>query len=218
MSAFLQRVHLKDTAEPKFLCKKYSSIKKTFKLYILPLHARSDEYDEKMKLGLKEVEPLEDLDLTKADVDLSMLLWKAVKQLGQQRYDKPEKDKDDLYHPYEAKLTVDNELPDTFIQAQARLHQEPEEDMDELFHSLFDHSEPEKPDEETNQVEEPAETGAGSSERLVYMSPEEDKDDLYHGHIPSGNILENQVMQAFENILKRIYSEPEEDLDKLYHK
>ncbi|XP_036430568.1 uncharacterized protein si:ch211-217g15.3 [Colossoma macropomum] len=169
---------------------------------------RSDEFNEKMTFGLKEVEPLEDLDLTDADIDPGMLIWKAVKQFRQQKYDKPEEDKDMLYHPSElraGKLDRDVQLQSY---GKARLYEEPEQDMDELYHS-----EPEKLVGELKDKAEEAEP----SEKLMYMSPEEDKDDLYHGHIPSGSVLEAPVVQAFDNKLKIVYKEPEKDLDKLYH-
>ncbi|XP_066535294.1 uncharacterized protein si:ch211-217g15.3 [Hoplias malabaricus] len=176
----------------------------------------SDKFDEKMTFGLKEVEPPEELDLTQADVDPSMLIWKAVKQ---QKYNKPEDDKDDLYHSFDAKLTADIKLPDSVqpqFYGQSQLYQEPEEDRDDLYHA-----EPQKLIEELLQEEEPVITSVEDSEeakmsdKFMHWSPEEDKDDLYHGHIPSESVLE--VMQIFEDKPKGVYTEPEEDRDKYYH-
>ncbi|KAL6487049.1 hypothetical protein MHYP_G00036750 [Metynnis hypsauchen] len=179
----------------------------------------SDEFNEKMTFGLKEVEPLEDLDLTDADIDPGMLIWKAVKQPRQQKYDKPEEDKDMVYHPSELRAGMLDKDIQLQSYVKARLYEEPEQDMDELYHS-----EPEKLVRELFQDKELVQTGAKDkaeeaepSEKLMYMSPEEDKDDLYHGHIPSGSVVEAPAVQAFDNKRKIVYTEPEEDLDKLYH-
>ncbi|KAI4874630.1 hypothetical protein NFI96_009031 [Prochilodus magdalenae] len=183
----------------------------------------SDAFNEKMTLGLKEVEPPEQQDLTDTDIDPSMLIWKAVKQIRQQKYDKAEEDKDKLYHPPGAKLTAGNEQPYRNIQPQfhvrARLYQEPEQDVDHRYHAG-----PEKLVRVMLHNEKLVQIGAkdkGEAEeqsgRLTHLSPEEDKDGLYHGHIPSGSVLEAPVMQAFGNKPKMVYTEPEEDLDKFYH-
>ncbi|KAG9275451.1 hypothetical protein AMEX_G9969 [Astyanax mexicanus] len=169
----------------------------------------SDEFDEKMTLGLKEVEPLE-LDLTNSDIDPNMLIWKAIKQLNRQKYEKPEEDKDQLYHPFEE---PSNKQPDSYFQpqqfGQVQLYQEPEQDMDNLYHSNS---------EKQDAYEKSVQTGAEHrAEEFVYLTPEEDKDGLYHESFPSESIVVAPVMQAFDNEPKRVYTEPEEDLDNLYH-
>ncbi|XP_062851716.1 uncharacterized protein si:ch211-217g15.3 [Trichomycterus rosablanca] len=184
---------------------------------------RYDDWNEKMMLGIKEVEPLEDLDLTEVDTDPGMLLQKAFKQLRQQRYNKPEEDKDETYHPFESLNPVVNEQPDTYIESQhgqPHLYQEPEKDLDDLYHNTQDLVEP-KEHPELFESEEAAlkEAEVVQPDRMhIYTSPEEDKDSLYHGDVTGQEFEpEDPVMQGLSNQPRMVYEEPEEDLDSLFH-
>ncbi|XP_051507895.1 uncharacterized protein si:ch211-217g15.3 [Myxocyprinus asiaticus] len=183
----------------------------------------SDDFNGKMMLGMKEVEPPQDMDSTDFDIDPDMLIWKAVKEEIQQKYNRPEEDKDALYHPTEIQLAA--EQPETFFQPlvrdQVRMYDKPEEDRDYLYHGIFGEADsalnkklyPEEP----MRGEKDAQVIGGNSRRL-YSSPEEDKDGLYHADV-RGEPSDKQAppMNIFPIHTKRVHTEPEVDLDDLYH-
>lgn len=157
---------------------------------------------------MKEVEPPQDMDITDSDIDPSMLIWKAINGQIQQKYDRPEEDKDALYHSFDIKQ------PENYFQPlghdQVRMYDKPEEDRDDLYHGMFDVAE--KPMREEKDV-------IGGNVRPIYSSPEEDKDDLYHADV-KGHQSDQQalLMNIFPIRPKRVHTEPEVDLDDLYHK
>ncbi|XP_009305664.1 uncharacterized protein isoform X1 [Danio rerio] len=169
-------------------------------------------FDEKMFLGMKEVEPKEDMDITDFDIDPDMMVWKAAKDEILQKYNRPEEDKDALYHPFDMKHPVD---PEIYVQPQGYdrvlKYDKPEEDRDDLYHGRF------------NVAKEPIrrekDVIGGNNVRPIYSSPEEDKDDLYHAKVrgqPSDQ--EAQPIYFLPIRPKRVHTEPEVDLDDVYHK
>ncbi|XP_059421509.1 uncharacterized protein si:ch211-217g15.3 [Carassius carassius] len=173
-----------------------------------------DHPSGKMILGMKEVEPPQDMDITDSDIDPNMLIWKAVKEEIQQKYDRPEEDKDALYHSFDIKHPADGKQPENYFQPlghnQVRMHNKPEEDRDDLYHGMFDVAE--EPMRKEKDV-------IGGDVRPIYSSPEEDKDDLYHADV-KGHQSDQQAlpMNIFPIRPKRVHTEPEVDLDALYHK
>lgn len=173
-----------------------------------------DHPNGKMILEMKEVEPPQDKDITDSDSDPNMLIWKAVKGEIQQKYDRPEDDKDDLYHSFDMKYPAEAKQPENYFQPlghdQARMYDKPEEDRDDLYHGMFDVAE--EPMREEKDV-------IGGNVRPIYSSPEEDKDDLYHADV-KGHPSDQQAlpMNIFPVRPKRVHTEPEVDLDDLYHK
>ncbi|MCI4376300.1 hypothetical protein PGIGA_G00186960 [Pangasianodon gigas] len=185
---------------------------------------RSHDFNEKIMLGLKEVEPVEELDLKEVDIDPHMAIWKAMKQIQQQKYNKPEEDKDKPYLPSDVQHSAGNKHVEAYLEpqyhSQGQRYQEAEKDLDDLYHDIqgiVNHADlkeqvvqPEIPVPDKAEVVEPHETS-------VYMTPEEDKDGLYHGDfIFHGG---HQVFQVpvMEDLPKTVYTEPEEDLDHLFH-
>lgn len=156
-------------------------------------------------LGMKEVEPPQDMDIATFDIDPNMLIWKAVKDQIQQKYNRPEEDKDALYHPFDLKLPADLKHPEPFIYPQ--MYDNPEEDRDDLYHGMFNVNDDELQDSKVT----------GDNGRL-HLSPEEDKDDLYHADI-GGQRPDQQVpvMNMFPIQPERVHEEPEIDLDGIYH-
>lgn len=164
-------------------------------------------------LGLKEVEPVEEQDLTEVDIDPHMAIWKAMKQFHQQKYNKPKEDKDKLYLPSELQHSAGNEQVEAYHEPQYHsqsqlLYQEAEKDLDDVYHTDFKQRvvQPEIPVSDKTEVEELRETS-------VYMTPEEDKDGLYHGDF-TVQVFQVPVM---EDLPKKVYTEPEEDQDYLFH-
>ncbi|XP_051945444.1 uncharacterized protein si:ch211-217g15.3 [Xyrauchen texanus] len=172
----------------------------------------SDDFNGKMMLGMKEVEPPQ-------DIDPDMLIWKVVKEEIQQKYNRPEEDKDALYHPAEIQLAA--EQPETFFQPlgrdQVRMYDKPEEDRDYLYHGIFAEADKKLYPEEPMRAEKDAQVIGGNSRRL-YSSPEEDKDGLYHADV---RVEQSDKQATPMNIFlvhpKRVHTEPEVDLDGLYH-
>ncbi|KAI7805475.1 uncharacterized protein si:ch211-217g15.3 [Triplophysa rosa] len=173
---------------------------------------KSEDLNGKMMLGMKEVEPPQDMDIADFDIDPNMLIWKAVKDEIHQKNNRPEEDKDALYHPFDLKLPADSKHPEPFIQPQGnkqvQTYDKPEEDRDDLYHGIFNVN--------GDALKEDAQV-SGDKGRL-YLSPEEDKDDLYHADV-RGQQPDQQVplMDMFPIQPKRVHTEPEIDLDGLYH-
>ncbi|KAL0177947.1 hypothetical protein M9458_026841 [Cirrhinus mrigala] len=168
-----------------------------------------------MILGMKEVEPPQDMDIKDFDIDPKMMIWKAAKEKTQQKYDRPEEDKDALYHPFDKIHQADAKQSENYFRPlgrdQVRMYDTPEEDRDHLYHGRFDVAvEPMRKEKDV----------IGGNVRPMYLSPEEDKDDLYHAHVKG--LQSDQQAQAPMNIFpirpKRVHTEPEVDLDDLYHK
>lgn len=164
-------------------------------------------------LGMKEVEPPEDMDITDFDIDPSMSIWKVVKDEVRQKYNRPEEDKDAIYHPFELKLPADSKQPGTFLQPhdQVRSYDKPEEDRDNLYHGTFDII-----GEEPMGVEKDAQVNRDNF-KPIYLSPEEDKDDLYHPDFRGQQPDQHAPLNMFPIHLKRVHTEPEIDLDGVYH-
>lgn len=151
-------------------------------------------------LGLKEVEPVEEQDLTEVDMDPHMAIWKAMKQFHQQKDNKPEH-------------LAGNEQDEAYLEPQfyrrGLLYQEAEKDLDDIYHNirgLVIH------DDFKDRVLHPE---IPSIESIVYLTPEEDLDGLYHGDFTSQVF---QVPVIFpEDHHKNVHTEPEEDKDHLSH-
>ncbi|XP_016090473.1 uncharacterized protein [Sinocyclocheilus grahami] len=164
-----------------------------------------DHPNKKMILGMKEVEPPQDMHITDFDINPNMLIWKAVKEEIQQKYDRPEEDKDALYHSFGIKHPADAKQPENFQLLEhnsVRMSDKPEEDRDDLYHGMS--------------LEKDVIRG---NVRPMYSSPEVDKDDLYHADV-KGHQSDQQAlpMNIFPFRPKRVHTEPEIDLDDLYHK
>ncbi|XP_051774042.1 uncharacterized protein si:ch211-217g15.3 [Ctenopharyngodon idella] len=171
-----------------------------------------DHPNGKIILGMKEVEPPQDMDITDFDIDPNMLIWKAVKEEIQQKYNRPEEDKDALYHPFDIKHPADPKQHENYFQPlrhdQVQKYDKPEEDRDGLYHGMFGVAvEPMRGEKDV----------IGGNARPIYSSPEEDKDDLYHADL-KGHQSDQQAMNIFPVHPKRVHTEPEVDLDELYHK
>lgn len=181
---------------------------------------RSHDFNEKIMLGLKEVEPVEEQDLTEIDIDPHMAIWKAMKHFHRQKYNKPEEDNDKLYLPSDVQHSAGNKQDEAYLEpqyyGQGRLYQEAEKDLDDVYHNiqgLVNHADlkervvqPDIPVPDKAEIKELRETS-------VYMTPEEDKDGLYHGDF-TGQVFQVPIM---ENLPKKVYMEPEEDRDHLFH-
>lgn len=164
--------------------------------------------------GMEEVEPPQDMDITNSDIDPNMLIWKAVKDEIQPKYNRPEEDKDALYHSFDIKHPADPKQHENYFQPlghdQVQMYDKPEDDRDDLYHGMFDVAvEPMKVEKDV----------IGGNARPIYSSPEEDKDDMYHADL-KGHQSDQQAlaMNVFSNRPKRVHTEPEVDLDELYHK
>ncbi|KAK2852539.1 hypothetical protein Q7C36_007740 [Tachysurus vachellii] len=169
---------------------------------------RSYDINEKIILGLKEVEPVEEQDLTEVDLDPHMAIWKAMKQFRQQKDNK-------LEH------LAGNEQDEAYLEPQyyrqGLLYQEAEKDLDDVYHNiqgLVNHDDlkdrvvhPEIPEADKAEVVE-------LHESIVYLTPEEDLDGLYHGDF-TGQVF--QVPVIFPEDHKNVHTEPEEDKDHLFH-
>ncbi|KAK7140181.1 hypothetical protein R3I94_012706 [Phoxinus phoxinus] len=173
-----------------------------------------DHRNGKMIQGMEEVEPPQDMDITNSDIDPNMLIWKAVKEEIQPKYNSPEEDKDALYHSFDIKLPADPKQHENYFQPlghdQVQMYDKPEEDRDDLYHGMFDVAvEPMKGEKDV----------IGGNARRIYSSPEEDKDDMYHADL-KGHQSDQQALaiNIFSNHPKRVHTEPEVDLDELYHK
>ncbi|XP_067276820.1 uncharacterized protein si:ch211-217g15.3 [Pseudorasbora parva] len=170
-----------------------------------------DHRNGKMIQGMKEVEPPQDIDKTNPEIDPNMSIWKAVKEEIQQKYNRPEEDKDALYHSFDIKLPADLKQHENYFQQmrhdQVQMYDKPEEDRDDLYHGMF--VEPMRGEKDV----------IGGNARPIYSSPEEDKDDLYHADL-KGRLSDQQAlaMNIFPIYTKRVHTEPEVDLDDLYHK
>ncbi|XP_036403327.1 uncharacterized protein si:ch211-217g15.3 [Megalops cyprinoides] len=166
---------------------------------------KAEEFNGKMALGMKEVEPPEDMATTDDDIDPDMVIWKAMRASRGQKYAVAEEDRDELYHPSMVHMAEAHEQlapePDEEEgvlgnSPMARLYQRAEPDMDDVFHGF---------------------PGAGGLEDPPHVQePEEDKDDLYHGYMPEHN-LQQQPQPKQEQSVHRVYTQPEEDRDHLYH-
>ncbi|KAG7333953.1 hypothetical protein KOW79_002360 [Hemibagrus wyckioides] len=181
---------------------------------------RAHDINEKIMLGLKEVEPVKEQDLTEVDVDPHMAIWKAMKQFRQQKDKKPKEDKDSL--PSDFQHSAGNEQAEAYLEPQyyrhGRLYQEAEKDMDDVYHNiqgLQNHDDikegvvqPEIPVPDKAEVMELRETN-------VYLTPEEDLDGLYHEDF-TGQVFQVPVIFP-KDPPKKVYSEPEEDQDHLFH-
>ncbi|KAK9964509.1 hypothetical protein ABG768_005674 [Culter alburnus] len=171
-----------------------------------------DHPNGKMIHGIKEVEPPQDMDITDFDIDPNMLIWKAVKEVIQQKYNRPEEDKDALYHSFGIKHPADPKQHENYFQPlghdQVQKYDKPEEDRDDLYHGMFGvAAEPMRGEKDV----------IGGNARPIYSSPEEDKDDLYHADL-KGHQSDQKAMNIFPIRPKRVHTEPEVDLDDLYHK
>ncbi|XP_053357296.1 uncharacterized protein si:ch211-217g15.3 [Clarias gariepinus] len=175
---------------------------------------RSHDFNEKIILGLKEVEPVEQQDLEEINIDPHMAIWKAMKQFRQQKYNKPEEDKDKFYHPSKVQHLPGSEQVGAFHETQSyiqgQLYQEAEKDLDDVHHNiqgLVNYADlSEKVPDKTEVV--------GLHKASVYMTPEEDKDGLYHG-VLTDQVFHVPVIRG--DLSKKVYTEPEEDKDQIFH-
>ncbi|RXN00725.1 Proline-rich acidic protein 1 [Acipenser ruthenus] len=165
----------------------------TWKQEFLPKHQESKLYPEqevikavfngKMSLGLREIEPPEDEELT-YDIDPDMK--SAVKHPREQKYKQAEEDSDALNHHFDAvqkgfqvpailenkpeeQVEVLQNLPKEFGGLYAEEMKGPEEDRDHLYHVSFDAS---------NAENYPARMVQPGYE--IMEGPEEDRDHIYH--------------------------------------
>lgn len=168
-------------------------------------------------LGLKEVEPVEEQDLKEVDIDPHMAIWKAMKQFRQQKYNKPEEDKNKFYFPPEFQHIAGSKQVETYhdpqYYSQGQLYQEAEKDLDDVYHNIQGIVSHADLKERVVQPEIPLPEVVELRETSVYMTPEEDKDGLYHGYFTA---QEFQV-SVIEELPKKVHTEPEEDKDHLFH-
>ncbi|KAL4641086.1 hypothetical protein GN956_G11363 [Arapaima gigas] len=133
-----------------------------------------DEFKGKLSLEMKEVEPWEDLTLTKNKIDPEMAVQK------QRMYIMAEEDRDDLYHP---SLELKGQIDDHVARGGASdniallrpgespgLYSHPEEDRDHLYHGKLPAFQPEP---QVPVMQEKLRS-------MVYLYPEEDRDHMYH--------------------------------------
>ncbi|XP_046886135.1 uncharacterized protein si:ch211-217g15.3 isoform X1 [Hypomesus transpacificus] len=171
-----------------------------------------DLTEGKMPLGLREVEPPEDMDVTDYDINPNMAIWKNMRGNGQEeKYLKAEKDSDDLYHPSMEQSQMADVLrawpqpEDTFswvdVQAEPleegdnlEYYQEAEVDQDAMSHTFSEQ-----------------------------MEPEVDWDEVYHPGTKEGGDGTYQVVVPLQEELipqgdfHRVHTVPEEDVDDIYH-
>ncbi|KAJ8418190.1 hypothetical protein AAFF_G00138990 [Aldrovandia affinis] len=197
---------------------------------------KSEEFNGKVSLGMKEVEPPEDMAVTDDDIEPGMAIWKAAKRSRGQKHATAEEDKDDLYSQshlateftpslrrtetssitpladaLEAhKLRGANPGPQEAFQNDppAQPYKQAELDMDDLFHGF--------PGVEGQRIQVQKE----QRRPMVYTQPEEDRDDLYHRSPPDQHPRQQPQVQPEPQPEPRgqmIYTHPEEDRDHLYH-
>lgn len=190
------------------------------------------EGEDKLPLGLKEVEPPEDMDVPEMDIDPSMLIWKAVQESRRRAIEEsranahahmmPEEDHDASYHLTEAQL-IQGQQPaqgapvPAFIPETNPKYDQAEPDMDKVYHNFPDPAS-QWVVEEGGPLEQ--EQGIPGTRRGRYDQAEVDLDDLYHGNMGQGP-AETQVQEDMDDMSMlghRGYAVPEEDLDDLYHK
>ncbi|XP_031434923.1 uncharacterized protein si:ch211-217g15.3 [Clupea harengus] len=187
------------------------------------------EGQDKLPLGLKEVEPPQDMDVADFDIDPSMLIWKAVMESRRRAIQESRthvmlaKDHGARYHHAEAQLAQalqpdDAPLPPADPEPGMRYHQA-EPDMDEVYHGFPDPAGPADrwvaEDRDPMTQEHGAEDWRGSYDRA-----ELDLDEIYHGDMGQSQV-ETQLEPAQDDSAvprQKERSLPEEDLDDLYHK
>ncbi|KAI1894284.1 hypothetical protein AGOR_G00114240 [Albula goreensis] len=195
---------------------------------------KSEELNGKMFLGIKEVEPPEDLAVTDDDIEPGMAIWNARKSRGK-THAVAEEDVDDLYHPSMERMLEAYDRPVRGRNSgrrevlgkdlQARPHRQAEPDMDGVYHA-FPGPEVREPEQDGDDQYHRGMSDQGLHPQpkeqqkqpggVVYTQPEEDRDDLYHGYIPDQRLhLQPQVQQEPRDHMG--YTEPEEDKDALYH-
>ncbi|KAJ8332662.1 hypothetical protein SKAU_G00424510 [Synaphobranchus kaupii] len=184
----------------------------------------SQELSRKMSVGLKEVEPPEELAVTDDDIDPEMAIWKAAQWSRGQKHLASEQDRDDLYHP-----SLEH-VPEAGANAGPREvvwnnppiqpYQRAEPDRDDEFHGLPG-SQAREPEPDRDQVHRryiPDQRSAIEPQprHLVYTHPEEDRDEVYHGNIPDQRPHRQPQVQP-EPLSHMTHTQPEEDRDHLYH-
>ncbi|XP_046886137.1 uncharacterized protein si:ch211-217g15.3 isoform X2 [Hypomesus transpacificus] len=170
-----------------------------------------DLTEGKMPLGLREVEPPEDMDVTDYDINPNMAIWKNMRGNGQEeKYLKAEKDSDDLYHPSMEQSQMADVLrawpqpEDTFswvdVQAEPleegdnlEYYQEAEVDQDAMSHTFSEQMEPEV---DWDEVYHPGTKEGGDG---TYLDP-----------LPQEAEVRDQ-----SKVIKN--KQPEEDRDDVYH-
>ncbi|XP_062319730.1 uncharacterized protein si:ch211-217g15.3 isoform X1 [Osmerus eperlanus] len=175
-----------------------------------------DLTEGKMPLGLREVEPPEDMDVTDYDINPDMAIWKNMRGNGQEeKYLKAEKDSDDLYHPSMEQSQMADILgawpqpEDTFsredVQAEPleegdnlEYYQEAEVDQDAMSHTFSDEVDPKEPEVDWDEVYHPGTKEGGDGAYQVVVPLQEEL-------IPRGGDFH------------RVHTVPEEDMDDIYH-
>ncbi|XP_062319731.1 uncharacterized protein si:ch211-217g15.3 isoform X2 [Osmerus eperlanus] len=177
-----------------------------------------DLTEGKMPLGLREVEPPEDMDVTDYDINPDMAIWKNMRGNGQEeKYLKAEKDSDDLYHPSMEQSQMADILgawpqpEDTFSREDVQA--EPLEEGDNLEYYQ---------EAEVDLLPKAAEV-QDQSKVIKNKQPEEDRDDIYHADppasVPHHRVADTPVaaLLPYDQAVQRKHTQPEEDLDHLYH-
>ncbi|XP_064172723.1 uncharacterized protein si:ch211-217g15.3 isoform X2 [Anguilla rostrata] len=195
---------------------------------------QSGELSGKMSLGMKEVEPPEDMGVTDVDVDPSMAIWKAVQWSRGKKHVVSENDEDELNHPaldqvLEARANSAGPQEAFRNAPPVQPYQQAEPDADDSYHG-FPGSEAREAEEDAGELrrryvpDQPAprepQAEQGQPGRVDYTQPEEDRDEVYHGHGPGQHLHPRpQVrVQPQPGPHRHVtYTQPEEDRDHLYH-
>ncbi|KAF7652546.1 hypothetical protein LDENG_00094950 [Lucifuga dentata] len=166
------------------------------------------------------------LDLQKLNIPATDIHSGLLQEDTNARYDEPEKDMDDIAHPFSIMSPEDpkqdwDEIREVMARYLAPLvaktntgteihkaQMEPEEDEDDLYH------------EDSHSPEQMEQVAGEVREVRVHLQPEEDMDDLYHADHHLQPILyhdESDAATPVDGPFHRKYDEPEEDQDDLYH-
>nr|XP_046258730.1 uncharacterized protein si:ch211-217g15.3 [Scatophagus argus] len=165
----------------------------------------------KMSWGI-EVEPPEDRDEAKFDIDPRMMIHK-----------KAEEDLDELYHPSVVDLDVqvqnlraqdEADVKGEQEHANIRYHQEPEEDNDDIDHPVFSEVNSEEPEQDLDDRYSDPLMAAYRAGVEVHVEPEKNEDELYHQD-DQRSLVRTAVRDESQ---VRVHPLPEEDMDDLYHK
>ncbi|TNN58321.1 hypothetical protein EYF80_031443 [Liparis tanakae] len=162
--------------------------------------------DNKLKMSWKvEVEPPEDMDEIRYDIDPRMMIWKSMTASGEDRkHQKAEEDLDELYHP-----SLDNLLNDRIQNMDAL----PADDIRAAPWQEDSHIKNHQKNEEDEDDVDPG------FRKPAYEEPEQDWDEVYHKAREELDVYLAPLVAGYEAgaEVRVAHSEPEKDEDALYH-
>ncbi|XP_048125927.1 uncharacterized protein si:ch211-217g15.3 isoform X1 [Alosa alosa] len=170
--------------------------------------------EDKLPLGLKEVEPPQDMDAPDLDIDPSMLIWRAVQESRRRAVEEARAHvgaRADAHADAHPRPAEDHHAQQPCAAASGPQYHQAEPDMDEVYHNFPAQA---GPAEQTDRL-------AQETRRGRYAQAEVDLDDIYHGDQGQLQVLPQVEPEPQDDVSMpdhRGRSLPEEDLDDLYHK